>query len=191
MLGEGAALVRKDDPGVVVTEALGLDLEVPEGEVRLTGASCVAVLGPAAVEGIEGGAQILRAASIRGSVETCLAAAMEHTSNREQFGKKLVMFQALRHAMSRQKLAAEHIGAAIERSLMRPGDRLARAAAFATATRFGAAAVESALQLHGGMGFTWDIPMHRHLRRIRTLEAQGDVSGVHRRIAEALLDANA
>lgn len=191
MLEDGAVLVRGDDPGVTVTAANGLDLEVPEGEVRLEGVGCVAVLGAAAVEGIEGGAQILRAAAIRGSVETCLAAAVEHTSAREQFGRKLVMFQALRNAMARQKLAAEHIGAAVERSLMRPEDRLARAAAFATATRFGAAAVESALQLHGGMGFTWDIPMHRHLRRIRTLEAQGDVTGLHRRIAGHLLDANA
>jgi hypothetical protein len=28
------------------------------------------------------------------------------------------------------------------------------------------------------MGFTWDVPVHRHLRRIRTLQAQGDASGL-------------
>ncbi len=32
--------------------------------------------------------------------------------------------------------------------------------------------------MHGGMGFTWDVPVHRHVRRIRALQAQGDASGV-------------
>jgi len=187
----GAALVDATAPGVTIRAGDGLDVETPECEVVLTGAEPLATLDASAVAGIEQGAQLLRAAAIGGAVETCLAATVAYTSTRTQFGKALVSFQALRHAMSRQKLAAEHIGAAIARSLMYPDDRLARAATFAAATRFGAAAVESALQLHGGMGFTWDIPIHRHLRSIRTWEAQGDAAGLHRRLAADLLAANA
>jgi len=188
---DGAALVDATGPGVSIRAGGGLDVEAPECDVVLAGAAALCVLDGAAVAAIGQGAQLLRAAAIGGAVETCLAAAVAYTSTRVQFGKPLVSFQALRHAMSRQKLAAEHIAAAIARSLMRPDDRMARAAAFATATRFGAAAVESALQLHGGMGFTWDIPMHRHLRRIRAWEAQGDAAGLHRRLAADLLAANA
>ena len=191
LTGTGAALVGANAAGVTVRPGAGLDVEAPDCEVVLANATPLALLEADAVDAIEQGAQLLRAAAIGGAVETCLAAAVAYTSTRVQFGKALVSFQALRHAMSRQKLAAEHIGAAIARSLMRPDDRLARAAAFAAATRFGAAAVESALQLHGGMGFTWDIPMHRHLRRIRSWEAQGDAPGLHRRLAAELLTANA
>jgi alkylation response protein AidB-like acyl-CoA dehydrogenase len=57
--------------------------------------------------------------------------------------------------------------------------------------QYGPAAIESALQLHGGMGFTWDVPVHRHLRRVRSWEAQGDAPGVRRAVADALLAANA
>lgn len=190
-LADGAALVDATGPGVIIDAGDGLDLEAAECRVILSGATPLALLDGDAMDAILQGARLLWAAAIGGAVETCLAAAVAHTSTRVQFGKALVSFQSLRHAMARQKLAAEHIGAAIARSLMHPDDRLARAAAFAAATRFGTSAVESALQLHGGMGFTWDIPMHRHLRRIRAWDAQGDAPGLHRRLAADLLAANA
>ena len=119
-----------------------------------------------------------------------------YLSTRVQFDVTLSTFQVLRHALARQKLAVEHIRATLTRyaalaAAGAPEARLARHTAFAVATRFGAAAVESALQLHGGMGFTWDLPLHRHLRRIRAWEAQGDNVGLHRGLASDLLRANA
>ena len=120
---------------------------------------------------------------------------VEHVSTREQFGKTLVSFQALRHALARQKLAVEHIRAALARhdALAARGASeaaLAHRVTFAAAVRFGAASVESALQLHGGMGFTWDVPIHRYLRRVRAVEAQGNAAALHRGLALDLLNAN-
>lgn len=195
-LPEGAALLRLNTPGVTLSDGLGLDVDAPEFDVVLDGAAPVAGIGAGACARLDADALVLRTAAIMGSAETCLAMAAEHTAARRQFGRKLVAFQALRHAMARQKLAVESLRGALTRCLdLAPEDELealpARQAAFAAAARLGPAAIESALQLHGGMGFTWDLPLHRHLRRVRSLEAQGDAPGVHAAIAAALLDTNA
>ena len=193
---DGAALVDRTSSGVSVTAAVGIDLEAPEAEITLGGTAPIALLGAEATARLHADARILWSAAIQGAAEACLTLAVEHTSTRVQFGRPLVMFQVLRHALARQKLAAEHIRAALTRytTLAAAGASEARIAgqvAFAAATRFGTASIESALQLHGGMGFTWDLPLHRHLRRIRTWEAQGDSVALHRSIAADLLRANA
>ena len=72
-----------------------------------------------------------------------------------------------------------------------PGGARARQVAFLAACRWGPEAVESALQLHGGMGFTWDVPIHRHLRKARSWEAQGNVRAVRDALADGLLNTNA
>lgn len=191
----GAALVPLDAPGVTIQPAFGLELETPEHEVALTQVAPVALLDTAAFAALREDALPLWAAAIGGAAERCLALALEHVSTREQFGRTLVSFQALRHALARQKLAVEHVRAALERHAAlaaREADeaRVAGRAAYAAATRFGIGAIESALQLHGGMGFTWEVEVHRHLRRARTWEAQGDAAGLHRRLAQDLLTAN-
>jgi len=194
--GEGAALVALDGPGITIAEAVGLDVDVPESEVVLHDAPAVARIGIHGLARLREEALVLWAAAIQGAADSCLSLAVDHTGTREQFGRALVNFQVLRHALARQKLAVEHIRAALTRYVTlvaegAPEARLARHAAFAAATRFGAAAVENALQLHGGMGFTWDLPLHRHLRRIRAWEAQGNAVAVHRGLADELLRANA
>ncbi len=191
----GAALVALDAPGVTVQPAFGLELETPEHEVTLTQVAPLATLDAATFADLREDARLLWAAAIGGAAERCLTLAVEHVSTREQFGRTLVSYQALRHALARQKLAVEHVRAALERhadlaARQAEAARIAGRSAFAAATRFGIAAIESALQLHGGMGFTWEVDIHRHLRRARTWEAQGDAAALHRRLAQDLLTAN-
>ena len=192
---DGAALIALDAPGVAVLPAFGFDLEAPEHEVTLKDVTPLATLTADATARLRDDALLLWASAIEGAADACLAMTVEHVSTREQFGKTLVSFQALRHALARQKLAVEHIRAALARhdALAARGAReaaLARRVTFAVAVRFGAAAVESALQLHGGMGFTWDVPIHRYLRRVRAVEAQGQAAALHRGLALDLLHAN-
>jgi alkylation response protein AidB-like acyl-CoA dehydrogenase len=192
---DGAMLVRVGGAGVEIAAAAGLDVDAPEHEIILRGAAPVARIDAAALAALREDALLLWAAAIEGATECCLDLAVAHIGTREQFGRALVSFQVLRHALARQKLGLEHIRATVARSLMLSeagaGEaHLARRAAFATATRFGAEAVESALQLHGGMGFTWDIPLHRHLRRIRAWQAQGAAHDLHRGLVADLLHAN-
>ncbi|MBR0750947.1 acyl-CoA dehydrogenase [Bradyrhizobium jicamae] len=174
----GAVLVPADSEGMVIEDAVGLDLTVPEHPVRLQGVTVAAasVLPESTWTALCAGANVLRAAAILGSAETCLAMAQEHASTRRQFGRALSYNQALRHSLARQKLALEGIRHAITRSVGDDAGPLERDSVFLAAATFGCAISEGALQVHGGMGFTWDVPVHRHLRRVRALQAQGNAS---------------
>ncbi|UQR66537.1 acyl-CoA dehydrogenase family protein [Bradyrhizobium sp. C-145] len=174
-----AALVPTDSEGVVVEGAAGLDLTVPEHSVRLQGVTIPAasVLPDSTWALLSSDANVLRAAAILGSAETCLALAQEHVSTRRQFGRALSYNQALRHSLARQKLALEGIRHAITRSVGEAAGPVEHESVFLAAAAYGCAISEGALQVHGGMGFTWDVPVHRHLRRVRALQAQGDASG--------------
>jgi alkylation response protein AidB-like acyl-CoA dehydrogenase len=176
----GAALVSTDAEGVIVGEATGLDLAVPEQTIHLQGVAVPVanVLPEGTWNLLCSDANVLRAAAILGSAEACLALAQEHASTRRQFGHALSFNQAIRHSLARQKLALEGIRHAITRSVADDADELQRDAAFLAAGTYGSAISEGALQIHGGMGFTWDVPVHRHLRRIRALQVQGEASGV-------------
>jgi alkylation response protein AidB-like acyl-CoA dehydrogenase len=184
----GAALL----PGaaVMVADAIGLDETVPEQALTLLGADAACRLDEAGWAALVEDALLLRAAAILGAAETCLDLAVEHLSNRRQFGKPLVANQAMRHLLARHKLALEGIRGAITRATAHSEDQVARRAAFLAAATHGPLIAEGAIQAHGGMGFTWDIPVHRHLRRIRTLEAQGEAPRLREQLATALIDAN-
>jgi alkylation response protein AidB-like acyl-CoA dehydrogenase len=173
-----AALVSTVD--VRVDQSGGLDLAQPESSVELDGISISAanLLPESAWPVLEADALLLRAAAILGSAETCLSLAQEHVSTRRQFGRALSYNQSIRHTLARHKLGLEGIRQSIARALFPETGLRERRGAFVAASTYGVAIGEGAVQMHGGMGFTWDVPVHRHVRRIRTLQAQGDASGV-------------
>ena len=180
-VGESAAaLVPIGTKGVSVEDASGIDLAVPEHTIELNEVilSRDCLLDDSTWIDLQSDASILRAAAILGSAETCLGLAQEHASTRRQFGRALSYNQAIRHALARQKLGLEGIRHAITRALGDQAGAREREAAFLAASAYGASICEGALQVHGGMGFTWDVSIHRHLRRIRSLQAQGNVSSV-------------
>jgi alkylation response protein AidB-like acyl-CoA dehydrogenase len=179
-VGESAAvLVPINAAGLSCEETPGLDLTTPEHDIRLDNVrlprSCL--LPDGTWTKLQADASILRAAAILGSAETCIALAQEHASTRRQFGRALSYNQAIRHALARHKLSLEGMRHAITRALGDEAGALERDAAFLAASTCGASICEGALQIHGGMGFTWDVPVHRHLRRVRSLQAQGNASG--------------
>jgi alkylation response protein AidB-like acyl-CoA dehydrogenase len=175
-----AALIPLGTEGVLVEPATGLDLTVPEHGLRLENVRLSAddLLAEGSWPALCADAGVLRAAAILGSAETCLDLAQAHASTRRQFGRALSSNQSIRHAMARHKLGLESVRHAITRALVTEAGARERDVAFLAASSYGAAISEGALQIHGGMGFTWDVPVHRHVRRIRTLQAQGDASGI-------------
>jgi alkylation response protein AidB-like acyl-CoA dehydrogenase len=186
-LAEGAALLPA--AAVTATPAIGLDETTPEFTLALAGQPAAATLDATAWAALAEDAQLLRAALILGASETCLALAVEHVTNRRQFGKPLVANQAMRHLLARHKLALEGIRGAVTRAAAGAGT-VARQAAFLAAATHGPQIAEGAIQAHGGMGFTWEVPVHRHLRRIRSLEAQGEAPRLRDAMAKALIEAN-
>ena len=166
----------------------GIDLSVPEYESVVAGATAAVMLDASAWAALAEDAALLRCALILGAAEHCLDLAVAHVTNRRQFGRPLASFQAMRHLLARQKLALEGIRGALTRAA--DAAPIARQAAFLAAAALGPQIVEAAIQAHGGMGFTWDIPLHRYLRRIRSLEAQGEAARLREAVAAALIGRN-
>jgi alkylation response protein AidB-like acyl-CoA dehydrogenase len=125
-----------------------------------------------------------------------LALGVEHAKSREQFGRPIGAYQAVSH-----KLADTYVETELARSLaywaawcIAEDDgqaELAAIAAKAYAAEAAVAACERAIQVHGGMGFTWDHPLHRYYKRALWIESFDRSGAAHRaEIAEVILGAH-
>jgi alkylation response protein AidB-like acyl-CoA dehydrogenase len=191
LAGGGAALVATGTGSI--DKSITLDVTVPEQLLRLEGAEPALLLDTPARAALEADALVLRAALIMGAAETCISLAAEHVSTRRQFGKPLVAYQTVRHLLARHKLGLEGIRGAIARATTVELDAeaalLASQTAFLAATTHGPLIAEGAMQLFGGMGFTWEVAVHRYMRRIRALEAQGGAPALREAVAARFIDA--
>jgi alkylation response protein AidB-like acyl-CoA dehydrogenase len=129
-----------------------------------------------------------------GVARRALEYAIEHVSEREQFGKPIGVYQAVSHP-----LADAYTQLELARSLSLwaawcvaehddQADRAA-AAAKALASESAVAVCETAIQVHGGIGFTWEHELHRLYKRALGIESFA-ASGTRLRaeIAAALLN---
>lgn len=108
-----------------------------------------------------------------GGAQRCLELAVDYAKVRHQFGKPIGSFQAIRHKCADVMLAVEcargtayyAIRAATELS-----DELAAVASLAKACSSDAYARAAAanIQIHGGIGFTWEHPAHLYYKRARS-----------------------
>jgi hypothetical protein len=119
--------------------------------------------------------------------------ALEYVSGREQFGKKIGSYQAISHSLVDAYVAVE-----LSRSLaywaawsVAENDEqvdMAVAAAKSQASEAAVLACEKSIQAHGGIGFTWEHPLHRYYKRALWLEGALGYGRVHRaEIAASLL----
>ena len=189
--GGGAALLDLAAPGVTVEEERGLDLERPVARITVAGAAAAALPEDTALAAFRADLLLLRAAGALGAAEHCLGRAVDHVSNRRQFGKSLVAFQGLRFELARQKLVLEGARAALDHAVAVAGqdpraEGVARLVARSACGDAAPAIIESAIQLHGGMGFTWDLGLHRQLRRAREAAAALDAVAARAALAGRL-----
>jgi alkylation response protein AidB-like acyl-CoA dehydrogenase len=131
---------------------------------------------------------LLTAALQVGHAAAVLDLAVAYAKERQQFGKPIGTFQAIKHMCADMLVRAEVARAAVHAAacLADAPDVAATEAAVAGCTRSqllersvsGAkvladeAAItnaRAAIQVHGGMGFTWEVPLHLHLKRSRVL----------------------
>ena len=129
-----------------------------------------------------------------GIAQRALELGIEYVSEREQFGKKIGTYQAVSHP-----LADTYVETELARSLaywaawcVAEEDEqaaVAVAAAKAQCAETAVAACERSIQVHGGIGFTWEHPLHRYYKRAQWLDAFGGHAAAQRAIvAAALLD---
>lgn len=128
---------------------------------------------------------VLVAADLLGSAEAALAMTTAYAKERVQFGRPIGTFQAVSH-----RLADVQVNVEIGRSLLYAAclaldEQRGDAGALVAAAKafIGEAAVdatEAALQLHGGIGYTWELDVHLHLRRARSNAVTAGDAGWHR-----------
>lgn len=115
-------------------------------------------------------AATLMAAEAVGVARWCLETATEYAKVREQFGKPIGSFQAIKHICAEMLLRAEQVSVAAADAAVAvsaEGDQLSIAAAIAAATGVEAAKANAkdCVQVLGGIGITWEHDAHLYLRR--------------------------
>jgi len=152
------------------------------------------------VEDVEAAAPLKRRAlaalalECAGIAGKALELGVEHAKTREQFGKPIGSFQAVSH-----KLADTYVESELARSLAYwaawcvaddSGDaEVAAAAAKSYAADAAVAACERSIQVHGGIGFTWEHVLHRYYKRAMWIQAFAGYASSHRAlVARSLLD---
>ena len=123
-----------------------------------------------------------------------LELAVEHATTREQFGRPIGVYQAVSHP-----LADTYVETEMARSLaywaawcIAENDEqapVAVAAAKSFCADTAVAACERSIQIHGGIGFTWEHVLHRYYKRALAIQAHGGYAREQRaKIAAWLLD---
>ena len=163
------------------------------GDFRLDDSTRL-VDGAAAVERVRSAARMSTASVLVGIAQRLVDMTVTFVLQREQFGQVIGSFQALKHRLADAAVAVE-----AARSLTwyaayafsyEPGEasRSARAAK-GSASSAAAIANSAALQLHGGIGFTWEDDLHLWLKRGQALErAHGSVSDHREAVGAQILD---
>jgi acyl-CoA dehydrogenase len=189
-------LVDLTGPGVARHAQKSLDPTRPLARIALSDAAAEIVGGAQGAEvaalALDGAAVLLAFEQV-GGADRALQAARDYVMERRAFGRLVGSFQAVKH-----KLADLYAQIEIARAhayygawaLATDADELPRAAAAArvAATSAYNATAEESLHLHGGIGYTWEMDCHLHLRRARWL---GQIIGSEHlwraRLADALI----
>lgn len=167
----GAALV--DLASVEIQEDAALDPEHPQCWLVLDEAKVLAEVDAGRFAALQREARILVAGWANGAAEGALATTAAYMSTRVQFGRPLSAKQAVRHLLARMRLLQEASNAGIARVLRRDEDERVRDTRPVLAQTLSSAAfvLEKSIHLHGGMGFTWELPLHYALREVRKFDA--------------------
>lgn len=109
-------------------------------------------------------AVLLTAAEQLGTAARVCELAVQHARTREQFGQPIGAFQAVKHLCAQLLVRAEVARAAVYAAAVTE-DPADIAAARLLADEAAVRGARDCLQVHGGMGFTWESEVHLHLKR--------------------------
>jgi alkylation response protein AidB-like acyl-CoA dehydrogenase len=194
---EGTSVHAVPVGDATVAPVTSLDMTRQLADVALAGAAGERVLaapaGAAAVRrGLEVGAALLASEQV-GVAQHCLATTVAYLKERRQFGRVVGSFQALKHRLADLYVATESAAAAARYAAVTAaaGDPDASVAAAVAAAFCGDVAVraaEEAVQLHGGIGMTWEHPAHLYLKRAKADQLALGTPGSHRARLAGLVD---
>jgi alkylation response protein AidB-like acyl-CoA dehydrogenase len=159
-------LVAVDSPGVTLTdEPSATDIAQCTVTFDDVPAECVVEDAASAIRKTRTEGQVLAAARAVGGGRAVLDRTVEHVKTRHQFGRAIGTFQAVQHQLADVATSLDAAGLAVSRAawaICVGDEHVDRAAAIAalTAGEAFSAATLVAHQLHGGMGFVLDSPLH-------------------------------
>jgi alkylation response protein AidB-like acyl-CoA dehydrogenase len=195
----GLVLLEKDRAGVQLREQSTLDLlnsyhEVTFDNVKLTRDDVVGgePLPAAAMRLLDVGA-MLAAAQLLGIAAKVLDNSVAFANQRVQFGKPIGSFQAIKHRCADMAVMVDASRSAAYYaawSVAEDADNCAKAVSLAKSFCGDSAKsiCNEGIQVHGGIGFTWELGLHFYLRRARMLEqTYGDASFHRERVLAATL----
>ncbi len=201
MLGAGLAdqfvLVAGADVVVVDADASGLSVAVnanldPTRRCGVVHADGVKVPADRVLRGAAAlahdVARVLVSAEAAGGAQECVERATAYAKERQQFGRVIAMFQAVKHHCANMLVASELATAAVwdaARSSKTADEQFSLASAVAAVQSIPAFVRNAQLniQVHGGIGFTWEHDGHMLLRRAGALAALFDANAAARDVA--------
>lgn len=163
---DGSAVRNSPEPDL-------LDVSRPVGRVDIAGVPTVPIGSPERAEELTAVARLLVAADSVGAMSMTLARLISYLKDRKAFGAPIASFQAIQHRLV-ELFVFEVKGRAVvmkaARALAAGDDRgsVLATVAHAFVTAGATAAVDECMQLSGGIGFTWEYPLHHELRRVFT-----------------------
>jgi alkylation response protein AidB-like acyl-CoA dehydrogenase len=176
--GDDVIVVDRSAAGVDVTVPRNLDVARRSARVRLDEVPVEVLAGARSL--LDDLARTLFAAEAVGIARSCTEQASEYAKVRMQFGRVIGTFQAVKHHCANMAVATELATAAVwdaARVASAGGEQFSFAAAMAACLALPAADQNAQLdiQVHGGIGFTWEHDAHLYLRRATALESIVDV----------------
>jgi alkylation response protein AidB-like acyl-CoA dehydrogenase len=190
-------LVEVSAPGVAKAPVVSLDMtrqlcdlsfDDTPGTLIASGAAASAALEAA----LTAGAGILAAEQV-GVAQRCLDMTVAYTKERRQFARPVGSFQALKHrmadvwvAISQARAASRYAAACL--ATQDPDVKVAVAMAKAYCSEAAVLAAQECVQLHGGIGFTWEHPAHLYLKRAKADSIGFGTPDAHRAALAALVN---
>ena len=178
-------LVPADTPGLSVSGCPAIDggrvAELSFDSVRLDADALLGMEGKghATLESAVGRGVLALCAEALGAMEAAKVATLDYLRTRKQFGLAIGSFQALQHRMADLLLEIEqarsaviNAAAALDEGIDRVTRERALSAAKFSIGRIGALVAEETIQLHGGIGMTWELPLPHYAKRLVMIDHQ-------------------
>ena len=161
-------IVNLQARGVRRTPVDSFDVTEPSAAIELAGVTATPLEPVASLDRV----RVVLAAELVGTGQRALDGAVAYAGQRHQFGRAIGSFQAIKHLLADRhvqldaaRLLVAWAAAALDDE--RPEATAAAQTALVAAVDAADCATRDALQVHGGIGFTWEHPSHVYLKRAR------------------------
>jgi alkylation response protein AidB-like acyl-CoA dehydrogenase len=193
----GVFVVESNAPGLRIHPMKGMDLTRRIYSVEFKNTPAEKLDGPGDLARALDIATAALAAEMTGGMQRVLETTVAYAKTRKQFGKPIGIFQAVQHFCADMYLETESSRSAAyyaSWALEENAPDAARAVSIAKmyASDAGRTVGNRGIQVHGGMGFTWENDLHLYYRRAKASETMlGDATFHRERIAKLVIDAHA